>query len=561
MIKSKTIGNNKGSSKKLTDITRAAVLRFGPVDAQKVVLVPSSSADPTDDQALWGAIRNRSSAASFTSFERFIDAVFCNLDKTGSDPEIDSARDKLSKLNPAASRAGVPACYHGTEAYNLLRASAEVFLALQCGIKVKPLLNKDGNTANVSDAIPGEAGRGTAADTFAVLQDNLSAFLTGPSQLYLDTIINSLNVGDAKSPLCEGNLRPLKAEVTDDTGLPDDLVQSDCFPCLLELIWSYWHEEGMLVQTLNAICLRFQNKRGARERDPLATLRLDPLRPLNTLLWGYIQDEHNRLTVARRAYEYDHEYGLRLVGKAVANMQTVDSRSKFLEAFHNLLYVTSRFYKEADDTTVRADAFPVLNALKELHLILAQGAHNQFGDLPWTARVEMLIQKWLLARSEIREFLGGAPMVPYKESWMAHVDSMKTLQGWTDVTVSHFRDLGVFGEQLLLSVRHADWNSDDVNQANANNWAIYWRPEIQSYIHSYRAVTGVDMSAEVTDTRSAAARNVQPAIHQMRRLNLQRADGNSSPASRNGAPGARSGAPAGRNGSIAKNGDGAVIAR
>ena len=69
--------------------------------------------------------------------------------------------------------------------------------------------------------------------------------------------------------------------------------------------------------------------------------------------------------------------------------------------------------------------------LKELHLILAQGAHNQFGDLPWTARVEMLIQKWLLARPEIREFLGGAPMVPYKESWMAHADSMKTLQGWT----------------------------------------------------------------------------------------------------------------------------------
>ena len=110
-------------------------------------------------------------------------------------------------------------------------------------------------------------------------------------------------------------------------------------------------------------------------------------------------------------------------------MQTVDSRSKFLEAFHNLLYVTGRFYKEADDTTIRADAFPLLNALRELHLILAQGAHNQFGDLPWTARVEMLIQKWLLARPEIREFLGGAPMVPYKESWMAHADAMKALAG------------------------------------------------------------------------------------------------------------------------------------
>jgi hypothetical protein len=39
-------------------------------------------------------------------------------------------------------------------------------------------------------------------------------------------------------------------------------------------------------------------------------------------------------------------------------------------------------------------------------------------------------------------------------------------------------------------------------------------------------VTGVDLSAELTDTRSAAARNVQPAIHQARRLNQQRNGGN-----------------------------------
>ena len=44
----------------------------------------------------------------------------------------------------------------------------------------------------------------------------------------------------------------------------------------------------------------------------------------------------------------------------------------------------------SDDTTVVADGFPVLNALKEVHLLLTQGAHNQYGDLPWTARQEML---------------------------------------------------------------------------------------------------------------------------------------------------------------------------
>ena len=163
-------------------------------------------------------------------------------------------------------------------------------------------------------------------------------------------------------------------------------------------------------------------------------LEIDPLRPLNNLLWGYIQDEQHRLNVVRRAYEYDHHYGLRLYGKAVPEMRPADSRSKFIEAFHNLLYLCSVFYKQDDDTTIVSDGFPLLNALREVHLILSQGAHNQFGDLPSTARQEMLIQQWLLARPELREYLPTRIMVAYPEAWMDRVDAMKTLQGWTDVS-------------------------------------------------------------------------------------------------------------------------------
>ena len=43
-------------------------------------------------------------------------------------------------------------------------------------------------------------------------------------------------------------------------------------PCLLELIWSYWNEEGMLVQTMNVITRRFQNMRGPLANDPLANI-------------------------------------------------------------------------------------------------------------------------------------------------------------------------------------------------------------------------------------------------------------------------------------------------
>ena len=98
-----------------------------------------------------------------------------------------------------------------------------------------------------------------------------------------------------------------------------------------------------------------------------------------------------------------------------------------------------------------ADVLPVLNAIKELHYLLAAGAHNQYGDLPSTARAEMLIQQWLLGRPEMREFLGGRVMVPYPERWMDRVDAMKSLQGWSDTSVVLISDhLATFGEQILL---------------------------------------------------------------------------------------------------------------
>ena len=112
----------------------------------------------------------------------------------------------------------------------------------------------------------------------------------------------------------------------------------------------------MLTQSINAVALRFQNRR-RNGRDPLARLEIDPLRPLNNLIWGYIQDEHTRLSVIRRAYEYDHHYGLPLVGKAIPMLRTADSRSKFLESYHGLLSTTAAFYK-ADSTTPPSSPTP-----------------------------------------------------------------------------------------------------------------------------------------------------------------------------------------------------------
>jgi len=123
----------------------------------------------------------------------------------------------------------------------------------------------------------------------------------------------------------------------------------------------------------------------------------------------------------------------------------------------------------------------------------------------------------------MREFLRGRFMVPYQELWMGAVDSMKKLQGWTDTTITYFHELAVTGERVLLSVRYGDWVDINNTQEQAKNWARYWKPEIQRYIHGYQAVTGLDLMSDITGTRDAAQRLLQPSMLLQRRLSVQRA--------------------------------------
>lgn len=281
---------------------------------------------------------------------------------------------------------------------------------------------------------------------------------------------------------------------------PDLLMQ----PFPVELIWSYWQEEGSLVQSLYHILARFQNRRVTPGADPLARFDLSPLRPLRQLLWSWAEDEISRLTVRRRAAEYEFEYGLTMIGRAVPRpSRYVERRTQFLESFHTLLHEAQVFFHLDDDMTVTADAFGVLNALRETHIVLSQGASNQFGDLPTEARAQMLIMQWLLAQPEMRDFLGGRPMVPYEEPWMDRVDTMKALNHWSSTSVTHFHDLAVRGEQLLLSIRYGNWNGTAVTADSARNWARTWRNQIQRYTHAYRATTGVDLVVAVDATMPA----------------------------------------------------------
>jgi hypothetical protein len=484
----------------------------------------------TTDLPLWSVIRASTNKIAFNNFARWMDKIFCRR-----------GEEWLNEL-AVFVRHSLP--FPDIISYKALKVASEAFMVANCGVamavgdltvpeewkaRIEPGLDRE-RFSHLSEEERDERLGLARGDTAA----NLWKRYLVPAELSADVDADGNGAGGGsietlpylaliRQKLPEARIE-LRADAEQDVELCYEIMgRKLTSPCFVELIWSYWHEEGMLVQTMDAISTRFQN-RGRGSSDPLAAFDLDPLRPLNNLLWGYIQDEQHRLTLTRRVYEYDHEYGISLYGRSVPGVRSADPRSRFLEAFHTLLHRASIFYKEDDDTTMIADPFPILNALRDVHLLLAEGAHNAYGDLPWTARQEMLLQQWLLARPELREFLPTRLMVAYPEPWMDRVDAMKKVQGWSDTSVRYFHDLAVFGEQLLLSIRFGDW-SNVVDRNQAGNWARYWRQEVQWYMHAYQAVTGVDLSADTADVRHAQQppdRFTQPAFLMHQRLLEQR---------------------------------------
>jgi hypothetical protein len=443
------------------------------------ISVNSTKRMPTSDQALWTAIRGCTQKRAFDNYDKFIQTALCTRSgKAGS-------CEAHSSLVRNTSEAWL--YRYGSKGFALLETATEVFLLCRsCCCNLKTAV--EGAEIDVDE----ESARFDRPVTKQEIVDALGTYLSGDRLPYVDTIVKNLQItGYTRDdfPFCQRTMR--------DT------------PCLYELIWSYWHEMGYLAQTMAAITARFQNIRVGGS-NALAMLTVDPLRPINNLMWGYVQAGKDWLTVRRRAGEYGHEYGLTLQGKAVGDITPADPRSRFLEAFHQLLGECAQFYKDDANKWIDPDPYPLLNSIIAVHLLLAEGAHNQFGDLPFVSRKEMLIQQWLLAQPPMTSFLQSRPMIPYDEPWMGQVDSMKKLMGWTDTSVIHFNRLAVFGERLLLSIRYGNWNDRDILPDQAANWAVYWRTEVQGYIHAYKTVTGVDLSG--TTVQQARVDATPPSV-------------------------------------------------
>ncbi|MBB5191064.1 hypothetical protein HNQ50_001787 [Silvimonas terrae] len=482
----------------------------------------------TGDVALWLLIKLNADTLSFDNYVRQMDLLFFPDGPSATQP--DPAGSQKAPIYPDAAKLSrrrfLP--FTDTDAYRALKVATEAFVVTWGGVAPRgPDTRALQNMLAIDPAAVALANErlGLNITMPGALSNQYFGSGSSPTLPYLQRIAMALQGTDA-AVVIEDALEQQTAVVHQMQKTPaaagmcgegclwlnhwnDDISAKLTHAPLIELIWSYWMEEMQLVQTMNAVTRRFQNV-SSGPRDPLAQLELDPLRPLNNLIWGWVQDEQHRLPIERRALEYCHHYGFQIFGKAVPSARPADNRSKFLEAFHTLLNLCVPFFRQADDTTVVPDGFPLLNALREVHLILSEGAHNQFRDLPTTARVEMMMQQWLLARPEFREFLPRRAMVAYPEPWMHSVESMRKLQGWGDTNTYQFWQLATMGEQIVASIRWGDWNSIN-DPVNAANWATFFRPEIQTYIHSYRAVTGIDVCAEPVDVQV-------PGIHLLRRL-------------------------------------------
>jgi hypothetical protein len=468
---------------------------------------------------------------SFDNYAKYMNFLLCG----GDNPE---ASDRIRntafvKGDLVAKRLHLP--FNDTNAYRILKMATEAFVLVMSESKpenANELNSKIQQRANSIGAIhglisnPGTTFKNEHTKGYGGLGVDQDVIIP-----YLDAIFARLGIQGIKKQHFLGfdeRSDTFKDQGEDTTRCLGVLADKLTRPVMIELIWSYWHEQGMLAQTMFAIRNRFQNISHHPATDPLAGLEIGFLRTLNNSIWGYIQDEQHRLTPARRSYEYEHHYGLSLRGSAVPSIMPADRRSKFIEAFHNLLYVCTQYYKQDDDTNRKADAFPVLNALKEVHFLLSEGAHNQFNDLPTTSRIEMLMEQWLLARPEFKNFLPARESVAYNEPWMASVDAMKTLQGWNTTSVMYFNDLARFGESLLLTVRYWLWGSiHDVYEAA--NWAKCNRNHVQGYVHALRIVTGLDLATEPTDVH-AELRRRDPALLIQERWEEQKRMGTARPA-------------------------------
>ena len=212
----------------------------------------------TSDQLLWMLVRNRTDAISFNNFDRFANSVFTGNPRRRPRTSPRSPTSRTERGHSSWARSV-------STRTEILRTAAEYFLMHEVGLIVQrinrppigPVVVTDVPSADYEPIdIDFEAyrmnGRRPPVDWVGELRASYYRDLRGlagttPRVLpYFEQIIRRLSQIDGRPvDLLEEQMR-----FCDCYGvLPGRVIG----PLAIELIWSYWHEEGMLAQTLNAI--------------------------------------------------------------------------------------------------------------------------------------------------------------------------------------------------------------------------------------------------------------------------------------------------------------------
>ncbi len=278
----------------------------------------------------------------------------------------------------------------------------------------------------------------------------------------------------------------------------------------------------MLVQTANAIALRFQNiaRNGTRSARRVRARRAAAAERLHLGL--HPGRAEPAVGPAPRSTSTTTSTAWTWSGRA-SRVRPADSRSKFLQAFHDLLRLTDQFYREASDTHGDARSVPAPDR--------AQGPpHDSRGgcaqSVPRSAvdRAQRDARSAVAARA-IRD--ARLPARPAGDAVPRSLDGRRRRHEASAGLDRHERPAlqrsrASSASASCLSIRHVRWDAI-TDPVAAQDWALSWRPEVQGYIHAYRMATGVTLSDDVVEVnRPGSPRYAQPSVLLYSRLMDQR---------------------------------------
>ncbi len=193
---------------------------FTYVDTSMANSFPSTAPQSTPDQALWVAIRNRTTAIGFERYSNIVDKLLCeggigNLPKSimGGVKEVQTKVQKAKDSVDGVDSGSTCPSIQGVYGYKVLKLVTEVFLMLEAGVVggktnnftlLDPHLFKEGEEASRLNIQP---------VTIKDIEKKLNGYFGESKELpYLRAIINTIIGSDTskreeKLPYCEALLK------------------------------------------------------------------------------------------------------------------------------------------------------------------------------------------------------------------------------------------------------------------------------------------------------------------------------------------------------------------